>query len=247
MKNKGLQNEYWFTNAINNKTLSELNLLLQELILFLFPHINSNTKIECYKNAYYEKGDICIKVGRTIKYIGIKMGIRNSVHNEKVATFIKFLQSIKINQKVINELLKYHYGDGTLDGTGLVRQSVSEYKIENEESIKLINRMLNNKYIIKKFIDRFLIHGTQKQFHPIDVLIYGTPQNFLYITPKEIYKYILKNRNFESSAVHFSCLTYQPQARVLDFDKSKEYMREYMQIKWYNFGDNVIEILNSRK
>lgn len=246
MKNKGLQNEYWFINAINNKKLNELSFLLQDLILFLFPNIDQNQKIVCYKNIYYEKADICIKVGNITKYVGIKMGIRNSVHGEKLITFIKFLYELNIDKNVINEMLKYHYADGTLDGTGKNRMSIAEYKLTNLKNIYFVNKELNNLNILKSAINRFIIQGTQKEFHPIDVLIYGTPGDFLFITCDEIYKYILGKRNIESSAIHFSCLSYQPQARVLNFDKSKEYMRDYIQIKWYNFEDNVIEILNQR-
>lgn len=73
MKNNGIRNEYLFIEALNNKKLSEVNFLLQELIVYLFPYIKKDTVIECYKNIEYEKGDICIKVGTKIKYISIKM------------------------------------------------------------------------------------------------------------------------------------------------------------------------------
>ena len=50
----------------------------------------------------------------------------------------------------------------------------------------------------------------------------------------------------QSSSIHFSNLTYQTQSRVLDYDLNKEYMRHWIQIKWYNLEDNIIEILNNR-
>ena len=219
MKNNGIKNEYNFIEQLNNKTLNELSFLLQELILFLFPYIKKDSIIKCYKNIEYEKGDICVKVGYRVKYISIKMGHRNSVHCESIEKFKKFLKSINISQDTINEILKYQYADGTLNGSGKIRKSSSEYKLENKDSIYSINKELNTPDILKEIIKRFLIQGTQWHTHKIDLLIYGTPEDFFFITPKDIYTYILSKKDIESSAIHFSCLTFQPMSRVLDYNK----------------------------
>ena len=246
MKNNGLKNEYLFAKSINGKKINELNFLLQELILYLFPDITSKDIIYCYKNNYYEKGDICIRVGKKIKYVSIKTGLRNSVHSEDINLFKKYLKKLGIDQNIINELLKYHYADGTIDGSGIERLNASEYKLQNKNSIELINNSFKDEKILKKMIWRFLLQGTQPVFHPIDILIYGTPSEFFFITPKEIDDYILSKKYIDSSSIHFSCLTYQPLSRVLDYDDSKEYMRHSIQIKWYNLEDCIIEILNMR-
>ena len=246
MKNNGLRNEYLFIKSITGKKLCELNFLLQELILYLFPYITNKNTIYCYKNNYYEKGDICIRVRNKIKYVSIKTGLRNSVHSENIDLFTKYLTKIGINKNIIEDILKYHYADGTMDGSGTIRLSVNEYKIKNKNSIDLINNSFRDEKILKKMIWRFLLQGTQPVFHPIDILIYGTPSEFFFITPKEIDDYILSKRYIDSSSIHFSCLTYQPLSRVLDYDDSKEYMRHSIQIKWYNLEDCIIEILNMR-
>lgn len=246
MKNNGIKNEYLFIEKLNNKRLRELNFLLQELILYLFPNIKDDDIIYCCKNIEYEKPDICVKVGKKIKYISIKMGHKNSIHCESIEKFKKFLESINVKPNIINEILRYQYGDGTTDGSGEYRQSSSDYKLENFNSINLINKELNNPKIIKKVINRFLIQGTQWQSHKVDILLYGTPDDFFFITKGEIYKYILSKINVESSAIHFSCLTFQPMSRVLDYNESMEYMRHWIQIKWYNLGDNIIELMNQK-
>lgn len=214
--------------------------------MYLFPNIKKDDIIYCYKNVEYEKPDICIRVGRKIKYISIKMGHRNSVHCESIEKFKKFLESININQGLINEILKYQYADGTIDGSGKNRQSSNEYKLENQNSINLINDEINNPKIIKKIINRFLIQGTQWHTSKVDVLVYGIPDDFLFITKSEIYKYILSKKDIKSSAIHFSCLTFQPMSRVLDYNEKYEYMRHWIQIKWYNLEDNIIEFMNQR-
>ena len=246
MKNNGIRNEYMFIQALNDKKINEINFLLQELILYLFPHIRKDTVIKCYKNIEYEKGDICIKVGMKVKYISIKMGIRNSIHCESIEKFKKFLINIDIKENTIKEILKYQYADGTIDGSGKNRKTSSEYKLENEDSILLINKEINDVIVLRKIIKRFLIQGTQWHSNCIDVLIYGTPNDFFWITKREIYDYLLSKKDVTSSSIHFSCLTFQPMARVLDYNENMEYRRHWIQIKWYNIEDNIIEIMNER-
>ena len=246
MANTGYKNEYSFMHKINSKKLNELDFLIQEMVLFLFPNIHSNDIIYCYKNVEYEKGDICIRVGQKIKYISIKMGHRNSVHCEKVSKFVRYLEGLNIKSQTINEILKYQYADGTIDGTGTNRLSTEEYKKDHMNSINHINEEINTEKIIEESINRFLIQGTQWHVHKIDLLVYGTPEDFFFITPQEIYTYIKSKINTYSSAIHFSCLTFQPLSRVLNYNEKLEYMRDWIQIKWYNLEDNIFEILNNR-
>ena len=246
LRNHGIRNEYLFIQNINNRKFRNLNILLQELVEYLFPDVKNDDIIKCYKNIEYEKGDICIIHENKKKFVSIKMGHGNSVHGESVQKFIKFLKELNLEDSIINEILKYQYADGTVDGSGVKRLSSNEYKENNIESIKVINDALRSERIIKKIVERFIIKGTQKHLNSIDVLVYGTYDNFLFITPNEIYNYIISKINYESSSIHFSNLTFQPQARVLDYDPKKEYMRHWIQIKWYNLEDNIIEILNMR-
>ena len=121
-----------------------------------------------------------------------------------------------------------------------------EYKQDNKESIFSINKELNNQEVIQKVVNRFIIQGTQWHTHKIDLLVYGTPNDFFFITPKEIHTFIMSKINMESSAIHFSCLTLQPLSRVLDYNEKMEYMRHWIQIKWYNLENNIIEMMNIR-
>ena len=232
--------------ALNNKKIIELDFLLQELVLFLFPQIKPSSIIYCYKNVEYEKGDICVKVGKIVRYISIKMGHKNSVHCEPIKKFIRFLENNNISKKTINEILRYQYADGTINNTGKQRQSTVEYKKNNEESINFINQELNNSNLLNEAVNRFVIQGTQWHLHKVDLLVYGTPDDFFFLTPQDIYSYIQSKKNIVSSAIHFSCLTFQPLSRVLDYNEKMEYMRDWIQIKWYNLEDNIIEIMNNR-
>lgn len=221
-----------------------MDFLLQEFIYDIFENVTCNSVVRCNKNVDYEKGDICIKIGSKVRYVSIKMGKRNSVHCESIDKFIIYLKSLNVKKNIINQILKYHYGDGTKDGTGKKRLCVEQYKKKHHRCIKKANKYLNNEDIIKSCVNRFIIQGTQESSNKIDALIYGNPLDFLWVKVDDIYKYILSKCKYKSSSIHFSCLTYQPMSRVLNFDKKSEYMRNWIQIKWYNLEDNIIEIMN---
>jgi len=95
IRNHGIKNEYLFIQNINNKKFRNLNILLQELMRYLFPIIDKNDVINCYKNIEYEKGDICIKLNNQKKYVSIKMGHGNSVHVETIKKFTIFFKRVE--------------------------------------------------------------------------------------------------------------------------------------------------------
>lgn len=246
LKNDGIKNEYEFILKLNNKRVYELNYLLQEFIRDIFPNCIRNSIVRCKKGIDYEKVDIIISIGSNSKNISIKKGHRNSVHCEKLSKFINFLNSLNIDKNIINEILKYHFADGTTDGSGIDRISSKTYQLKNYELINNINKSINTTYILNKAINRFIIQGTQKQSACVDILVYGTPDDFFYVSRTEIYDFILSKIYTKSNSIHFSCLTFQPLSRVLDYNIKREYMRSWIQIKWYNLEDNIIELMNER-
>ena len=96
-----------------------------------------------------------------------------------------------------------------------------------------------------KVIDRFIIKGNYSSV-PIDALIYGTVDDFLWIKTNEI-KEIMFNKIYKySTAVHFGPLTVQPLDRCLNRNPKYEKARYCVQIKWYNIFDDIIEYKNEQ-
>ena len=153
------------------------------------------------------------------------MGRRNSVHCESIEKFIRFLEVLGVSKNIINEILRFHYSDGTIDGTGKTRQSVVEYKRDNEDSINLINSELAKRHIITAAINRFMVQGIQNRANKIDLLLYGIPIDFFFVTPNELHKYMQKKINVKSTTVYIANFTLQPLSRVLNCDHKREYMR----------------------
>ena len=190
----GYDNEYEFVKYLNRKMVKDVHPLFREIIDYLYPNCSGNDEIKAWKNHYPQKSDIFIRINGVMKGISIKMGSKNSVHVEKITDFINFLIENKVSREVVIEYLKYHYADGTTNGKGSYRQSVLEYKQENHDKIDLINKELNRGDLVLKAIDKFVLKGNNSDY-PIDVLILGTVNDFVWASRKDIKKMILSKIN----------------------------------------------------
>lgn len=242
----GFRNEDEFVYYLNNRQFTKLSPAYQELFRALYPSIGWHDRIICKPNFGKQKGDIITIVNGEERKISIKKGVKNPMHVEPIKDFVLYLIKERVSANTINELLKYHYADGTINGTGEKRLSASEYKINNQDSIDKANEELNNYNLISKLIERFVLTGNNSDTQ-VDAIIYGVTNDFLWATKEEV-KYIILNQiNSYSTSIHFSSLTYQPMNRCLNKNKLYEAKREYLQIKWYNISDDFMKILCLRK
>ena len=241
----GFKNETDLISALSNKTYVELNDNLKKFISFLFPQVKNNDKIKCYSGIVGQKPDIVIEINNKRKYVSIKKGNGNSVHQEDINLFIDFLTTLDIPEKVKIELLKYHWADGTTDGSGKIRISSAEYKVNHQKEIDFINSALNKKEPLIKLITRVLFKGKSDKFDEVDVVYYGTIDKGLWGTKDEIIKYILNNR-FDINSIHFGPLTYQIWNRCLNFNPNTENRRNVMQVKWGSLERDLLIIEKER-
>lgn len=240
LKNKGIQNENDFISYFRNKKVGDLNQITYNFIITLFPDIKNDDIIKTTYRFDKSKSDFLLTVNNITKSISVKNGRCNSVHLESIETFVDFLRRNSIPQNIINKFLYYHYADSTIDGTGTKRLSVKEYKELNQKDIDIINDNFNKEDIIKKAIERFLIVG--KFYDSVDIIIYGTIDNFYWITKSQVFDLILSKKDEYSTGVHFGPLFCQPWTRNLQFKPSDEYKRHYVQIKWYSLFNDIINI-----
>ena len=243
-KNNGFENEIEFVRKINNKKYTELDFKLRFFIKDLFNGINISDNIKCYKNEELQKYDIIIEFGGVIKRISIKKGVKISVHAEPISEFIHFLIENKMPREMINSFLKYHYADGTTNGTGNDRIKIEEYKKSHQLEIDEVNSFINQENIIRKAIERFITKGRNSKYC-IDAIIYGVPEDFIWIKTEDIYSILLSKRNIYSTSIHFSSLTYQSLNRCINKNPKYEKDRFISQVKWYNLCDDIIEQMNN--
>jgi len=242
----GYKNECAFAKAINKKKYKNLSEKYKEFIKFIFNDIKANDILECKRYMTTDKADVYIKLNDVIKNISIKSGIRVSVHAERIESFTKFLKDIHINEHIINYLLMYHYGDFTLDGSGITRLPAKDLKERYEKEIRIFNKYVNYKSIIKKIIQRCLVEGTSR-VNTADY-IYYVDEN-LYASKEEIIDYMSNNKAQDIIAPHFSYLIYQNWNRNIIYNPKLESHRYYCQLKWPSIIDDlkIIRLNNSQK
>lgn len=239
----GFQNETAFIKKLNDKKFNEIDYNLQLFLEDIFENINTNSTINCYRNKEPQKYDIFVEIDNIIKRISIKKGVKNSVHAEPISELIHFLIINKMPKYMVINFLKYHYADGSTNGKGNNRLPISEYKINHQDEIDEINKFINQKHILLKAIDRFVIQGRNSN-DKIDAILYGVPEDFIWIKKEDIYKILLSKKDDHSTSIHFSHLTYQPMDRCLNHNPKYEKSRYISQLKWYNISDDIMENMN---
>ena len=241
----GYSNEMDFINHLNGHKVKNLNIMLLELIEALFENVDKEDVVIAWKNSFKQKTDIFIKINDVKKRISIKMGAKNSVHMEPISEFIHFLIENGVSRENVIEYLKYQYADGTTNGTGKIRMSGKEYKEINQKKLDELNTSLNQPNILSKAIDRFILKGNN-DVNYIDALVYGTVNDFLFVTRDEIKTIILSKINFYATGVHFGPLFCQPMSRCLNYSKKYDNLRFCVQVKWYNLFDDILEDKNEQ-
>lgn len=239
----GYKNEAEFSEYLNGKKIGELHPIFRDLFEYLYKKLDDGDIIHSKINFYKDKYDIIVRVRWRRKRISIKKGVKNSVHVENIKSFDNFLKENKIPRKIRKEYLRFHFADGSLNGTGKIRSSVSEYKKKYANSIEKVNSYINKPEIVKKAIERFIIRG-RDGFYDIDVLIFGVVDDFIWISSEGIRNILLEKCDKHSSTIHFSDLTVQPMNRCLNRNPKYEDKRFWVQVKWYNIADNIIEYMN---
>lgn len=238
-KNDGFINEIKIKNELNNVRVKKLNPMYRDFIEELYGIVDDNTLIRCCISKEKMKYDLVIDINNIKKYISVKMGTRNSIHVEGISSFIHFLIENKVDRNTVIEFLKYHYADGTTNGTGKNRLSVQEYKKINQDKIDMINKIFNREDLIIKFVNRFILVGNIGDVS-IDALLYGTHDDILWIKKDDIMKLMLKNKDIYQTGVHISMMSIQPLDRCLNYNPKYESRRFCIQAKWYNIFDDII-------
>ena len=231
-----------FVKTLNNHYYNDLNINLQKFITFVFNYFNHKSKIYCEKLTSKQKADFLIKIDNTVKYVSLKSGSQNSVHSEKIETFISFLLDVGINESIINILLLYHYGDDTLTGNGKTRYSANESKLRYKNKIFKFNKFINYSTILKKIVERFLLVGAKETNKYVDVIYYGDIEIGTWCSSKELLEFCIYHKSMYINTPHFSVLTYQNWCRNITFSKKSESHRNYIQIKWFSILSDIRKI-----
>ena len=238
--NDGFVNERELREYINDKTFDKYNKNIKEFLTFLFgADINTTQPFQAQKVTGQVKPDLSITHNGQIKYVSLKKGSGNSVHQESIDVFFPYIKEI-LDDETLNNLKLFHYGDDTLNDTGAIRYSASECKTKYSNEIKQLNSKFNLRDNLIKFLDRFLFVGNVGTL-TVDAIYHGAIESGLWASREEIITYVLSN-NISSNSVHFGPLTYQVWGRNEKGTAVHPDRRYIMQVKWGSLLKDLTKI-----
>jgi len=242
----GIQNEENFVKELDNKLFGELNKNLQMFLFYLFPNIDKTARFHCYMTENFCKPDIVIYQNDQYRYVSVKYGQAETVHNENIMTFIEFLRDCQISEETIESYLLYHFGDGTKDGTGKRRMDSVETRFTYDDRIKKMNEEFNSsKAFIKGFADRTMFQGVNPQASRADYLYHGDPDKGVFISRDQVMKHIdRKDWSFMNRCVHIGPLIVRPHARYAGKEILNEKHRHTVAVNYPGIVSDMLYIQN---
>lgn len=235
--NDGFINEEVLRGYINDNNFNNYNENIKSFLIFLFgSELNQNLSFKAVKKAGQVKPDLCITHNGIEKYISVKKGSGNSVHQEKISDFFPCINNM-LGAESLNYLKLFHYGDDTTNDTGNTRYSASDCKTRYRKEIASLNAELNTWDNISIFLDRFLFIGNIGNLN-VDAVYHGTIDLGLWASRSEITNFI-KNNNFNMNALHFGPLTYQVWGRNEKGTAVHPDRRYVMQVKWGSLAKDL--------
>lgn len=245
---KGLKVENEIINYINEKEyIYKMNRNMQRFIKEIFNFNLTNIKLQAYKYAKNCKPDIVIKANNVEKYISIKSGKNNSVHQEHLYSFIFFLLDNRKDFKNLVEVLRlFHFNDMTLDGKGIQRKNANDFYNNYPKAINSLNNFFNSKDNIELILKRILFDGEYFHTKSADYIYYGNVSKGIWASKNDILKYLKENTSLTNN-IHISKIFYQNLNRNLTKKDENEYKRYKCQFKWHSLVKDISFIMRNKK
>ncbi|MDR5659255.1 hypothetical protein RH915_07115 [Serpentinicella sp. ANB-PHB4] len=247
----GFKNEALLAYAINKKKISQLPTNLKKFVEYICYHeniqIKENEVVFSEKVKGQVKEDIFIKINNHRVGVSVKMGSGNSVHQEKIESFINWANSnTDITNQEKDDLRLMVWADGTTDGSAPiikdekgfvigrfgVKDFISKYPLSFE---RLNNFFIRNK---KAIILRALFDG--KGAGPAEYLYKGTLTSGIWISKQEYIKHFIEVDTTPSTTRPLcGNLSYQAYNSSLKATESGEKKRGDIQFKYGDMANDL--------
>ena len=239
--------EQQIADYLCKKHYCELNDHWKKLIKMMFPSIMPNDIIYCENTKMLLKQDLFIVATGAKKTISIKSGNDATLHCESLEHFCSFLKYLNVDDYDIETLRLYHYGDGTTDGTGEVRECAETLKIKYMDRIQLFNANVNKPHLLKVIIDRFLSFGTLNQCDKVDYLYYGNFNDGALYDMNDLIDFFSIQRVEKIRGIHFGTFHYTAYYRFIYSKQTSDMDRHYVAIKWFGHEIDLGKFMRYRK
>lgn len=231
-KNSGLVNEDELIKAIDGKRFDELGKNLQFNLKALFDGID-NDVFHAEKTDPAGKPDIKLTYHGLEHFMSVKSGAAEHIHSEEIKKFILAIREKGISTKTQKTILKFQFGDGTLDGTGKIRMDYEHLYYKLKDEIALANIELNqNKDFVVDMILKFIFFGNNKNLQPADCIYFGEPDYGVLATPKQITKHLQRKSYSYLNNLHIGPVLFAPRARYVNFIERSPEQRYWVSFRW---------------
>jgi hypothetical protein len=225
-ENPGFLNERQIINKLNNTKFKDLTNNLKFLIQEMFGICNEEDVIKSGLIVNFQKLDIYIELNGIRKYVSLKSGQATTIAEENLKLFIKYLRSKNISTKSLKTILYYHFGDGTLDGSGEKRMEYITLRIKTQKIIKELNEELNkNLDFVIDFVIRSMFKGTNENNIEADYIYFGNVEYGVLASKKQVIKHLQRKSYKFLNNPHIGPIQFRPHARYFNKEIKSEKRR----------------------
>ena len=231
--NNGIRNETEIMDAINGKKYCELSKHLQHIVKEMFSDIENDSVIHVEKVPGFAKPDLKFTVYNESHYLSVKYGTSSQVHCVELEVFVKWLKDHEFSDHIIECFKKYHYGDGTLDGTGEKRMSQQETLNTYKSEIEEINEAFNaNRYLVRDLAKLVIFDGNDSNKPSADFIFHGDIEEGEICSMDSVLRYFKTKKADKLITPHFGRIILRPYARYLSGKETYPEKRHKVVFEW---------------
>lgn len=238
--NYGFLREDEMVSRLDGKRVKSLSNNLRNLMRDLFGVLNENAIVHCEKTQDFIKPDFIITYRGEQRFVSMKSGRCEIVHQEIVKNFVLFLRELGVSKRTQQTILLYHYGDGTMDGSAKKRIEYDRLRVLLHDRIKEANEELNkDKNFIMTVVDHCIFKGTIPNATPADCIYHGDYEFGVVATRKQIEKHIYRKDWNYMNNLHIGPLQLRPHARYIGKEIKSEKKRQALECYWPHLGADI--------
>ena len=225
-KNIGRLKEDEFVLAIDGKKAKDLSHNLKHILREIYGLFDGEEILKCGLVEKLQKPDFFIEYKGIRKYISLKTGRAETINQEGLKQFLEYLRSWNVSIDSQKTFLYYHFGDGTMDGSGNRRIEYYELAAKLRTRIIDLNEELNkSKDFIKDVVHRMLFKGTVDTNIPADYIYFGDVHYGVICSEAQIFKHIDRRTWEYMDNPHIGPIQFRPHARYTNSPIKKEKSR----------------------
>jgi hypothetical protein len=244
-QNPGFVNEKEFIFRLNGHKVGDLSNNLKYIVKEVYGFYKDDEVVYAGLVDNYQKPDIYIEFRGIRKYISLKSGNASTVAEENIKLFIQHLRKCNVSTRSLKTILYYHFGDGTLNGTGKNRMDYNVLRVKLNVAIRELNRELNNnKQFIKDFVVRSMFKGTNPDNIEADYIYFGNVDYGILCSKTQILKHIDRRSWDYMDNPHIGPLQFRPHARYVHTKITSEKRRWAVDIYRANLCADLTYISN---